>query len=375
MLVLPSFGPAQRHPTTPAEAARFFASVAENGAARRVLLLRPARMPGWPACAVSAAALRAVLDPVLALPGLVWNDLPDGDALAIWRRGGEAEMAAVQAAMAATPGVAAVFDVPTDLAALQLALAAIAAEHGHAAPAVASGPPPVPVTLEDLAAIERVIGQVELLDRLSGHAVWSFGEGGQKTLAMQWLELDLQGLVDVLLPGRALAPEPALRARLWRIVGRRLLAQLAARQEIASGGTIAVPCDCAALLSPEFGRFDTALPARLRGRIVLAIPLAQAVASVTGFTMAARIAAAADVPVCLSGVRPEHLPGLAPLAQGATWLRLDAAESVPAEVLRGRIPVPLLPRLIAADVADPMGLAVLRAAGVGLFAGPAAEAA
>jgi hypothetical protein len=375
MLVPPSFGPAQRHPTTPAEAARFFAAVAENGAARRVLLLRPARMPGWPASAASAGALRAVLDPVLALPGLVWNDLPEGDALAIWRRGGEAEVAAVQAAMAGTPGVAAVFDVPADLAALQIALAAIAAEHGHAAPAVASGPPAVPLSLDDLAAIERVIGQLELVDRLVGHPVWSFGDGGQKTLAMQWFSLDLQAIVDALLPGRALAPEPALRARLWRIVARRLLAQLATRHEIAAAGTIAVPCDCAALLSPEFGRFDLSLPARLRGRIVLAIPLAQAVASVDGFTTAARIAAAADVPVCLAGVRPEHLPGLGALAHGATWVRLEAAGSVAPEVLRARIPLALLPRLVAADVSDPAGLAILRAAGIGLFAGPAAEAA
>jgi hypothetical protein len=375
MLVLPSFGPAQRHPTTPAEAARFFAAVAENGAARRVLLLRPARMPGWPASAASAGALRAVLDPVLALPGLVWNDLPEGDALAIWRRGGEAEVAAVQAAMAGTPGVAAVFDVPADLAALQIALAAIAAEHGHAAPAVTSGPPAVPLALDDLAAIERVIGQVELVDRLFRYPVWSFGDGGQKTLAMQWLTLDLQAIVDALLPGRTLTPEPVLRARLWRIVARRLLAQLAARHEIAAAGTIAVPCDCAALLSPEFGRFDLSLPARLRGRIVLAIPLAQAVASVDGFTTAARIAAAADVPVCLAGVRPEHLPGLGALAHGATWVRLEAAGSVAPEVLRARLPRMLLPRLVAADVADPAGLAILRAAGIGLFSGPAAEAA
>lgn len=375
MLVLPSFGPAQRHPTTPAEAARFFAAVAETGAARRVLLLRPAKLPGWPACAAEAASLRAVLEPVLALPGLVWNDLPDGDSLAIWRRGGEAEVAAVQAAMVATPGVAAVFDIPTDLAALQLALAVIAAEHGHAAPSVASGPPPAPITLEDLAAVERVIGQIELLDRLSAQPVWSFGEGGQKTLAMRALTLDLQGLVDVLVPGRTLAPEPALRARLWRIVSRRLLAQLAARPEIAAAGAISVPSDCAALLSPEFGRFDSALPARLRGRIILEIPLAQAVASVSSFTMAARIAAAADVPVCLTGIGPEHLRGLVPLAQGATWLRLEASASLPPETVRERLPRSLLPRIIAADVAEPMSLAVLRAAGVGLFCGRAAEAA
>jgi hypothetical protein len=375
MLVLPSFGPAQRHPMTPAEAARFFASVAENGTARRVLLLRPARMPGWPSYTESARVLRSVLDPVLALPGLIWNDLPDGDALAIWRHGGEAEVSAVQTAMAGTPGVAAVFDVPADLAALQLALSVVAVEHGHPPPAVASGPPPVPLTLDDLAAVERVIGQVELLERLSGHAVWSFGEGGQKTLAMRWLGLDLQGIVDVLVPGRALAPEPAMRARLWRIVGRRLLGQLAARHEVANGGTIAVPCDCSALLSPEFGRFDTLLPARLRGRIVLVIPLSQAVASAAAFTMAARVAAAADVPVCLAGVRPHHLPALGELAHGATWLRLEGSDSVPPEVLRARIPGPLLPRLIAADVSEPASLAVLRAAGVGLFAGRAAEAA
>lgn len=373
MTVPPTFGPSQRHETTPAEAVRFFGMVAESGATRRVLLLRPARIPGWPSSSESANALRAVIDPVLALPGLIWQDLPDGDALAIWRRGGEAEVAAVHSAVASTPGVAAAFDVPADLAALQLALSAIASEHGHAVPAVVSGPPLAAARVQDIAAVERVAGQLDLIDRLSSHSVWSFGEGGQKMVAMQRFELDLQRLFNMLVPGRTLAPEPLLRARLWRNLSRRLLAQLAQRHQIASGGPISVPSDCAALLSPEFGRFDTSLPARLRGRIVLDIPLAQAVASVSDFTMAARIAAAAEVPVCLTGVRPEHLPGLATLAHGATWLRLEGCERLMPEALRTLIPVALLPRMIVAGLTERICLDALRTAGVGLFSGPAAE--
>jgi hypothetical protein len=360
---------------TPAEAARFFTAVAENGAARRVLLLRPARLPRWPDCAEAIAALRAVLDPVLALPGLVWNDLPDGDGLAIWRRGGEEEIAALHTAMDATPGVAAVFDVPADLAALQLALAAIAAEHGHAAPAVVAGKPAAPVTLEDIASVERVIGRMELLDRLSSQPVWSFGEGGQKTLAMLSMSLDLQALLDALVPGRALSPAPWLRARLARLAGHRLLAQLAAAPEASASATIAVPMDVAAVLSAGFARFDDALPARLRGRIVIKLPLEQAVADAACFTEAARIAATADVPVCLAGVRPVHLPGLGALAAGATWIHMTGTASMPPDALRAAIPPPLLPRLIAGDVTEDTALAVLRAGGVGLFAGAAAEAA
>lgn len=375
MLLAHSFGPALRHPMTPAEAARLFASVAENGAARRVLLLRPAKLPGWPAAEDEVARLRAALDPVLALPGLVWNDLPDGEALAIWRRGGEAEVSVVEAAMAGSPGVAAVFDVPEDLASLQLALAVIAAEHGHAAPSVASGPPATPITLEDVVSVERVIGQVELLDRLTSMAVWSFGEGGEKTRAMQSLGLDLQGLLDVLVPGRTLAPEPRLRARLARVAHRRILAQLAASHERASGGTITVPSGSETVLSPEFARFDASLPARLRGRIMLEIPLSEAVGCVERFTEAARVAAAAEVPVCLSRIRPAHLAAIEPLASGATWLRLGGCETMEPDALREAIPPALLPRIIADDVALPATLAILRAGGVGLFAGPAAEAA
>ncbi|WP_291296143.1 hypothetical protein [Elioraea sp.] len=375
MIVAVSFGPAVRHLTTPAEAARFFAAAAENGAARRVLLLRPTKLPGWPASVEAITSLRRTLEPVLALPGLVWNDLPDGDGLAIWRRGGEAEVGSVQAAMAATPGVAAVFDVPEDLASLQLALAAIAAEHGHAPPAVVSGRPAKPVTLDDIAAVERVLERTELLDRLSVQPVFSFGEGGEKTLAMRSLRLDLQALLDALVPGRALSPEPRLRARFARAACRRLLAQLAQRHEIASNGTIAVPMDVSTILSPGFGRFDDALPARLRGRIILKLSFEQAVADVTRFTAAARIAAAADVPVCLARIRPEHLPGVAPLAAGATWIRLSGTAALAPETVRAAIPTELLPRVIIADVAAPASLAVLRAGGVGMFSGPAADAA
>jgi hypothetical protein len=359
----------------PAEAARFFAAVAENGARRRVLLLRPAKLPGWPDCAAEAGRLREAVERVIALPGIVWNELPDGDHLAIWRRGGEAEVAAVEAATVHTPGVAAVFDVPADLAPLQLALAAIAAEHGHDAPRLASGPPPVPATLADLAAVERVIGQVELLERLTARNVWRFEPDGAKALAIRRFTLDLQALLDTLVPGRTLMPEPVLRARLSRLASRRLLAQLRVRHELAAAGAIAIPMDAPTVLSPEFARFDAELPARLRGRIVLEIPLAQAVACPARFTDAARVAAAAEMPVCLCRVRPAHLAGLAPIAAAATWIGVGDAAAL-AEVARsGSVPPALVPRIVAAGVADEATLASLLAAGITVLSGAAADAA
>jgi len=375
MLLAPTFGPAVRHPMMPAEAARFFAAVAENGARRRVLLLRPSRLPGWPACAAETARLRAAIEKVIALPGVVWNELPDGDHLAIWRRGGEAEVAGIEAATVHTPGVAAVFDVPADLAPLQLALAAIAAEHGHAPPVVASGPPAVPVTLADLAAVERVIGQVELIERLTARDVWRFEPGGGKALAFRRFSLDLQALLGTLVPGRTLAPEPVLRERLSRLASRRLLAQLSARHGLAGEGAIAIPMDAATVLSPEFARLDAGLPARLRGRIVLEIPLAQAVASPPLFTAAARIAAAAEMPVCLSRVRPGHLAGLAALAAPATWVGVTDAAALAEAIGRDPVPDPLRPRIVAGDVAEETTLARLRAAGIAMMSGPAADAA
>lgn len=375
MLLPPTFGPALRHAMTPAEAARFFAAVAENGARRRVLLLRPSRLPGWPACAEEAARLRAALEPVIALPGLVWNELPDGDHLAIWRRGGEAEVAGVEAATVHAPGVAAVFDVPADLAPLQLALAAIAAEHGHPPPAVTSGPPPQPATLGDLAAVERVIGQMELIERLVACTVWRIAPGGGKAEAMRRHTLGLQALFGMLVPGRTLAPEPVLRARLWRLANRRLLAQLATRHELATAGPIAIPMDAATVLSSEFARFDAALPARLRGRIALEIPLGEAAASPARFAAAARIAAAAEMPVLLGGVRPAQLALLGPLAAPATWIGVAAGEELARAVQRGGIPAALLPRLVAFGVEEKASVAALASSGVVLVAGPAADAA
>jgi len=375
MLLPLTFGPAVRHPILPTEAARFFAAVAENGARRRVLLLRPSKLPGWPDCAAEAARLREAIEPVIALPGLVWNELPDGDHLAIWRRGGDAEVARVEAATVHAPGVAAVFDVPADLVPLQLALAVIAAEHGHAAPSVATGPPPAPATLADIAAIERVIGQVELVDRLVARDVWRFEAGLAKSRAIRRLTLDLQALFETLVPGRTLAPEPLLRARLSRLASRRLLAQLCTRHELASAGAIMVPMDAQTILMPEFARLDRALPAPLRGRVVLDIPLAQAVASPPLFTAAARIAAAAEMPVCLSRVRVRDLAALGALAQAATWIGVGEAKALAEAVGQGGVPAALLPRLVAFGVGEPETLEALAQAGVVMLSGPAAEAA
>jgi len=373
MLLTPRFGPAQRHAVTPAEAARFFAAVAENGAARRVLLLRPSRLPGWPVAGPEVARLRRALEPVLALPGLVWNDLPEGDHLAIWRRGGEAEVATLTAEAAATPGVAAVFDVPADLDALRLALAAIAAEHGEALPPTPEGPPPVPVTVEDIARIERVIGQVELIDRLTERPIWRLeGEGG-KELAIRRFRLDLAQLLEALLPGRTLSPVPALRARFAALAHGRILAQAARLNDLAGAGTIMLPSDVAALLGPGFARFDEQLPGRLRGRIVFEIALADAVASAGRFTAAARVAAAAEVPVCLSGIAPAHLAALGPLADGATWLRVTRAEALASGA--AAVPPALLPRVIAAGVATAAAVDGLRRRGIAMIAGPALDAA
>jgi len=375
MLIEPSFGPVVRHRMLPDEAARLFAAVAENGARRRVLLLRPSRLPGWPDCPAEVARLRAAVEKVIALPGVVWNELPDGDHLAIWRRGGEAEVAAVEAATALTPGVAAVFDVPADLAPLQLALAAIAAEHGHAAPVVASGPPAEPATLADLASVERVIGQVELVERLTARAVWRFDPAERKALAFRRLWLDLEALFGTLVPGRTLLPQPALRERLVRLASRRLIAQLRSRPELVGDGAVALPMDAATVLSPDFARLDAALPARLRGRILLDIPLPQAVASPSLFAAAARVAAAAEMPVYLSGVRAGLLAGLAALAAPATWIVTSEPDALAEALCDDRVPEPLRSRLIAAEVADPATLGSLRAAGIIMVSGPAADAA
>jgi hypothetical protein len=74
-------------------------------------------------------------------------------------------------------------------------------------------------------------------------------------------------------------------------------------------------------------------------------------------------------------VRPGHLAGLAALAAPATWVGVTDAAAL-AEALRHEpVADPMRPRIVAGDVAEEATVAILRAAGITMMSGPAADAA
>ena len=72
-----------------------------------------------------------------------------------------------------------------------------------------------------------------------------------------------------LCPERHLRGDPWLFHRLTRTLDTRLLAMLSALLEMRGSGTFAINLNMATILSPEFLRFDDALPLLLRGEVIL----------------------------------------------------------------------------------------------------------
>jgi hypothetical protein len=83
--------------------------------------------------------------------------------------------------------------------------------------------------------------------------------------------LSIDELADTLVPDRDPRADPWLLRHLARTLDRRLLALLAAPEELRDASPFSIDLHVASILSPEFLRFDAGLPATLRGRVVLTL--------------------------------------------------------------------------------------------------------
>jgi hypothetical protein len=371
--------------TSTAEAPAALASVVQScvtaGIERQALILRLGRLPSACIRPHHLRLFRAALDPLLDADRASAFRLPDETVVVVWRGAAEKLLARALAAVrhlladmpAQLPPWEQLAEVTTLPASAEPMLRLIAESEPAAGGAVGtgtSGPRLAPLDAKLLESLERSLTQTDLSSFVRRRPVCHLDEQG--VMHLQWEErgLALADLAAMLVPGRSLTADPWLFLRLARTLDRRLLTLLSEPAELRQAPPFALDLTLEGLLGAEFLRFDAALPASLRGGVVINLRAADLLADGAAFTFARDFAHARQYRLALHGATPRLLaafsvrPGAIDLAQ-IRFTPGRAAFELPSGVDPACI--------VLADTDTPAALERGRAAGIRLFKGALAR--
>lgn len=287
---------------------------AAAGALRHVALLRTELLPASLSRPHHHRLTRAALDPLLRADRAIWFDLPGGAVAVCWRGEAAAALAACSAELrhllagwVNAPAVAEllrVFSLPGDGDAL-LQMAQTPAGEQPGAPI--ADPRQTTFDLTALAVLEQHMGTVDVARFIRTGAVMR-RDGAGVMPAWTTRTLHVAELADALMPGCDVAQAPWLFRRLTRALDRRVLALLAAANELAGAQPFSFGLNVESILSPEFLRFDVALPPALRGRVTLGLTPANVATDVPAFSFARDFARVRGYRLALQGMTADTLP-------------------------------------------------------------------
>ncbi len=354
--------------------AALVANCTNAGVARQVMLLRVDRLPPALTRPHHLRLAEAALAPLLRLPRAELFQLP-GPSLAVsWRGGAEAELLDVideLEHLLIDPAVTG--PVLSDLISLydlpdtgDLLLGAF----GEDTRPVESATAGAPLDPSFLTLLEACLAQADVSRFARRESVWQM-DGKRIALAWEDRTLSIAELTEELAPGYDLQAEPWLFRRLTRTLDRRVLALLASPGELAAAGPFAFSLNVASLLSPDFLRFDTALPACLRGRIVVAFSPADIVADAHSARFAIGFARTRGYRLLLRTDTADLLGVMAPATLDFDYVATPWSASLPGR--EADVFAQLLPECLLLTGCDPSAIEWGLDKGVRLFAGTAAN--
>jgi hypothetical protein len=349
-----------------------------SGVARQVLLVRTDRLPAGLSRPHHLRLAEAALAPLLEASRALRFQLPGPRFAVTWR--GEAEMALIDVLRSLEHLLA---DTPPETPPLEdlvflyelphqsdLLLDALQAVPDTTDSLDAEMLPPLDP--ESLAALEASLSQADVARFARRQPVWRLTEG-PPTIAWERRTLSVQELTAELLPGCDVRADPWLFRRLTRTLDRRMLALLASPGELAGVRPFTLDLNVTSVLSPEFLRFDNALPAPLRGRIIIELMPADIMADAASFVFARGFARARGYRLMLRNATPALLRilSLDALDLDHVQLRWTAALAESrAETIGAVSPGRMV--LFRADAPSALEWGVR--AGIRLFQGPEADA-
>ena len=351
---------------------------AASGMQRQAALFRAELLPHRRSRPHHRRLARAALDPLLRAERAAWHDLPGGAVAISWRGDASLHLAAATAQlqhlladatdMPPMADLLRVFTLPTGGPALLHLMAPTAAD-----PAPPGPRPGSILEAASLAVLERDLATVDVARFVRRMAVCRIADADM-TLAWEKRYLSVTELAATLMPGASMTAIPWLYRRLTRVMDVRMLALLTNPAELAAAGPFSLDLNVASVLSPEFLRFDAALPVGLRGRVTLNVAAEDLAADLPAFAFARDFCRARGYRFLLRGVTSETLGfwRLDQLNVDAVELRwspalsdLSLSDLSLAGMRLGRA------EWVLAHVDDPAALAWGRQQGVGLFQGRA----
>lgn len=355
---------------------------AASGVGRRVLLLRTDLLPARLSRPHHLRLARSALDPLTTADRARAHDLPNGRIAVSWR--GQAPMLLQQSlgalehllgdgfriGPALVQSLVRLFDLPHDGPALLEAAGVKAASPRRRRMAVAPvlPPPLLPLDAAALSAMERQLVAADMA-RFARRKPICRVDGPLVHLSWEKRYLSISELTATLAPGRSAQADAWLFRRLTRILDRRMLALLASPQELRGAGPFSLNLNVGSVLSPEFLRFDAALPGELRGRVVLDMLPADVLADPSAFAFARGFARARGYRMLLRGITSTLLPLLNLAAMELDFAQLrwspDLADAAPTLLQAGTT------QWVLTQVHEPDALAWGQSIGIGLYQGRA----
>ena len=308
-----------------AEAEHLRALVSEcagAGIARRALLLRLSQLPEELARPHHLRLARSALDPLAAADRARLFGMPNGDVAIVWR--GDAA-AALRASL---DGVMHLFAGETDrlpdpaalvhsfrlpeeaeplLRAVEESLLPSAGATAPGSGRNGTAPPARPLDPPALAALEAALARADVAHFVRRRQICEHLPDGGFRLRWEKRALSVADIAASLVPDRAVQADPWLFRRLTHMFDRRMLALLAAPQELRGAGPFGLNLNVASILSPEFLRFDTMLPGALRGQVVIDLRPADIMADPAAFLFARDFARDRGYRLLLHGITADLL--------------------------------------------------------------------
>ena len=221
-----------------------------------------------------------------------------------------------------------------------------------------------------LALLEGCLAQADVARFARRKSVWQI-DGVRASLAWEDRALSIEEITDELAPGYDLGAEPWLFRRLTRTLDRRMLALLASPGELAAAGPFCVGLTIASLLGPDFFRFDAALPAPLRGRVIIALSPADMFADARSFQFAVRFARARGYRLLLRADTAHVLRVLGPALVEFDHITVPWGAPLPSEG-EALLPEALIHRFVLTGCDTQEAIAWGLCCGLRLFTGTAA---
>jgi hypothetical protein len=262
------------------------------GTQRRALLLHTDRLPQALAKPQHQRLARAAIAGLTRADRAQPFELTRGRIAIVWRdRGGrelETTMEAIGHLLADLPDsqalplgqLASVYDLPEQADWL---LDELREESGHGS---ANGAGPTrPLDIATLARLEQTLAQADISRFIRWRKVLRLA-GAAAVTAWEERYVAAHDIAASLCPDRLIKADPWLFRRLTRSFDRRMLASMSSAQDLRECGPFALNLNVGTLLGPEFLRFDTALPAGLRGDVTLYLSAPDILSDPAGFMFA-----------------------------------------------------------------------------------------